>query len=533
MTDGQTASVIPAPDAGGRNPVVVRRHAALSGVIGVGATLLSALYLWRALDQGGTLSWVVGAALGVLAAFHLAQWVDARTPLLVADATGVRLRLGNAWHGLLWEDVARVEVRQRQGLLRDGRVVVHPQDERALRDLGGRSGRRLAANTRMYGAPFAIPLGLTTVTSTDDLAGGLEALAAAGTPVEVTEGPSSSAEARGAVADETAPPVEPAPEPQPSPEPAPTPEPEPGPEPPPTPEPQPEPAGGTDLEEERLLQERDLLDEEGLLDDEDDLAEVDLDEGGDPADGEDVLEDGTPLPIEGPEQGPPEPPRLVRTVRRALRAEIVRPSAVRAPMHGQLALKDPVRHETEEADTSDAAGRTADRPRGPRPRGNMSLVLGDAPSTPPAQTAPGPEPEPEPQEPEAVPVIGPEITEARRLLYLSVDDLASRTRIRPHVLEAIEVDDFGPCAGDFYARGHLRAICRVLGIDPAPLLERYEERYATAAVSPRRVFEAELAAGDSGAIRGLGSHGRPRWGALIGTVVALALVWVVAGAFLG
>ena len=63
------------------------------------------------------------------------------------------------------------------------------------------------------------------------------------------------------------------------------------------------------------------------------------------------------------------------------------------------------------------------------------------------------------------PVIGPELAAARSRLGLTVDQLADRTRIRPHVIESIEVDDFTPCGGDFYARGHLRTLARVLGLD--------------------------------------------------------------------
>ena len=47
-------------------------------------------------------------------------------------------------------------------------------------------------------------------------------------------------------------------------------------------------------------------------------------------------------------------------------------------------------------------------------------------------------------EPAADPVIGPELAAARTRLGLTVDQLADRTRIRPHVIEAIEVDDFAP-----------------------------------------------------------------------------------------
>ena len=129
-------------------------------------------------------------------------------------------------------------------------------------------------------------------------------------------------------------------------------------------------------------------------------------------------------------------------------------------------------------------------------------------------------------EPAEDPVIGPELAAARTRLGLSVDQLADRTRIRPHVIESIEVDDFAPCGGDFYARGHLRTLARVLGIDVAPLLTAYDDRYADAPINPRRVFEAELATGASGSIRG--TRGGPNWSVLIAAVMALVLAWSIA-----
>ena len=579
--DGEAGPVIPsAPERPRRDPVVVRRHAGLSAAIGLGGSMLSGLYFVRAVEQGGSFTWIVAVALAVLALFHLTQWVDARTPLLVADATGVRLRLGNAWHGLVWDDVSKVTVRERRGLFRDGRVVVHPVDEEALQGLGGRSGRRLAANTKMYGAPFAIPLGLTTVSSTDDLAGALERLASAETTVEVTdpagepvpaldeaagtdeadefvetddstdavepfeadatrtepyvatEAGREAVESRsdsaydwasaqdwtddaadselgevGTTPGSTSDPV-PSPEPQPRPEPQPKPEPAPTPEPGPTHDPAPVPA-----------HEPDLSGRHGWH--------------------------GLRRRREAAEAEVPEPPQPLRPVRRALRSDVVRPPTVRAPIVGQLALQDPVHDDHDESSGTSSpdhrhghvqdARTGADRPRGSRPRGNMSLVLGETPPPPPAEPEATSEPEPivpTDPEPAAVPVIGPAIVEARKVLGISVDDLAARTRIRPHVIEAIEVDDFGPCAGDFYARGHLRALARVLGIDDGPLLQRFEELYATAPINARRVFEAELAAGDAGAIRGVGSHGRPRWGGLVAGVLVLLLVWALVSVFL-
>jgi cytoskeleton protein RodZ len=127
--------------------------------------------------------------------------------------------------------------------------------------------------------------------------------------------------------------------------------------------------------------------------------------------------------------------------------------------------------------------------------------------------------------PAAEPVIGPELAAARARVGLTVDQLAERTRIRPHVIESIEVDDFTPCGGDFYARGHLRTLARVLGIDAAPLLNIYDETYAHAPVNPRAVFEAELATGQGGLRR---MRGGPNWSVLVASVMAVVLIWSVA-----
>jgi hypothetical protein len=134
-------------------------------------------------------------------------------------------------------------------------------------------------------------------------------------------------------------------------------------------------------------------------------------------------------------------------------------------------------------------------------------------------------------EPAYDPVIGPELAAARNRLGLSVDELADRTRIRPHVIESIEVDDFAPCGGDFYARGHLRTLARVLGKDAAPMLEQFDNRYAHAPINARRVFEAELATGMTGSMRS--TIGGPSWGLLVGVVLVLVLVWGLVRLFAG
>ena len=126
----------------------------------------------------------------------------------------------------------------------------------------------------------------------------------------------------------------------------------------------------------------------------------------------------------------------------------------------------------------------------------------------------------------ADPVIGPRIVHARQMLDMDIDELSRRTRIRPHVLEALEVDDFAPCGGDFYARGHLTAVARVLGIAIEPLIKDYDERYAGGPINARRVFEAELATGLGGGMRA--TRGGPHWSLLIGAVLCLTMVWGMA-----
>ena len=80
--------------------------------------------------------------------------------------------------------------------------------------------------------------------------------------------------------------------------------------------------------------------------------------------------------------------------------------------------------------------------------------------------------------------IGRILAAARDRAGYSIQELSARTYIRESVLEGIERDDFGPCGGDFYARGHIKAVCRELGIEPAELIERFDAEYATGPTSP-------------------------------------------------
>ncbi|HEY0774289.1 MAG TPA: hypothetical protein VGD51_09425, partial [Nocardioidaceae bacterium] len=144
-------------------PVVVRRNAAVAALVGAAASSVAIAYLWRASQTATVLDWTLCGVMALIAGFYLASLVDSRTPLLVADDLGVRIRLGNEWRGLPWEAIGQVVVHPRKGMLRDGRIIFVPRSlARALDGLDTRGRRHAALNQKMYGAALAVPVGSTT-----------------------------------------------------------------------------------------------------------------------------------------------------------------------------------------------------------------------------------------------------------------------------------------------------------------------------------------------------------------------------------
>jgi hypothetical protein len=70
--------------------------------------------------------------------------------------------------------------------------------------------------------------------------------------------------------------------------------------------------------------------------------------------------------------------------------------------------------------------------------------------------------------------IGETLATARRDAGLTVSQVSQRTRIRETIILGIERDDYSACGGDFYARGNIRSIARVVGTDSAPLIAEYD-----------------------------------------------------------
>jgi cytoskeletal protein RodZ len=87
--------------------------------------------------------------------------------------------------------------------------------------------------------------------------------------------------------------------------------------------------------------------------------------------------------------------------------------------------------------------------------------------------------------------IGDTLAQARRQAGLTITQVGQQTRIRESIIAAIEQDDFSPCGGDFYARGHIRSIASVVGIDPVALIREYDEEHgAPGGMRAAQIFES-------------------------------------------
>lgn len=471
MSLGVDAETRPDPEAGAGDEVVIRRSVLLSGVVGGLSMLLGIAYLIR---SDSALESILGVALVALAALHLPALASARVPVVVADHYGIRFRVGLTWRGLPWSDVRQVVVEYADSPLGEGRMVIVPRDLDVVLDCPGELARlHLRWNQLWYGAPLSVPLGMTTAVDAPDLAAELKSLTAGRAEVVNLRGRDLArldevpARHRAPVAAAEAPDHRADPE---------------------------------ALEAPAALVEHDAF----VLDEQPSAEPAAFAELAEVTEAQPVPdEDGEPELVDHqmPTATLPPPVSALRDLHRPMRVEV--------------RLDQPVVPEQR------LVSEQPDDEAVPIPTGSATWdyrepaeVVVEAPwSAGPTGAVPDP-------------VIGTKILHAREMLDMSIDELSQRTRIRPHVLEAIEVDDFGPCGGDFYARGHLTAISRCLGLTLDPLLKVYDERYAQAPINARRVFEAELSSGLSGGMRA--TLGGPRWSLLIGSVLSLTMIWGLA-----
>ncbi|HEY8481137.1 MAG TPA: RodZ domain-containing protein [Spirillospora sp.] len=118
--------------------------------------------------------------------------------------------------------------------------------------------------------------------------------------------------------------------------------------------------------------------------------------------------------------------------------------------------------------------------------------------------------------------IGETLARERERAGLSVTQVSLQTRIRETVIRGIEADDFSYCGGNFYARGHIRSICRVIGIDAEPLIAEFDATHGGAPqpVSAVTAFEPEQPV----AFR---ERRAPNWSAAMAVALAFVVIYGV------
>jgi cytoskeletal protein RodZ len=124
--------------------------------------------------------------------------------------------------------------------------------------------------------------------------------------------------------------------------------------------------------------------------------------------------------------------------------------------------------------------------------------------------------------------IGGTLAKARQDAGLTVSQVSDRTRIRETVIQAIERDDYTLCGGNFYARGHIRSIARVIGVDPEPLIGEYDDAHGGSpqAIPAWQAFEPETP------VR-IRERRSPNWSAAMAVALALVVVYGVVRVAIG
>jgi cytoskeleton protein RodZ len=456
----------------------IRGRRGLLGAIAGSALLLGIAYGWVSSARGSNVVGWVGGILLLVALLHGRAWWDARRPLLDGDDVGIRIRVGRSVYGLVWERIEWVEVRPARRLS-DGLITVVPVESARPTPPRRRDRWALRWNAWRYDDALAVPYGLVNSAAGADIPTVLETLAADKVrvvgrlvPQQATVTVTSSADSQSGN------------------------------------------GGSASSDGEHAASTKPIT-------------------PGQPAQRRTPSRRESIAALGGRRRtGRRTELAIPTTAASADAPEVTGTLALTAPEHSQVLpeIGDLHRKNTDNIsliiDTTRLSAQAMSRARRPQ----------HPPSTPADDSGGSAHDKAEADESHidamddgdsAVAAgLGATLAHARNLLGVSIDELAGRTRIRPHVIECLEHGDVTPCGGDVYARGHVRMLAGALGLDPQPLLEQYDESFATEPVRVREVFDAELSTGGGGLVRS--GSAAPRWGVLVGIVLVLTIVWTVA-----
>ena len=118
--------------------------------------------------------------------------------------------------------------------------------------------------------------------------------------------------------------------------------------------------------------------------------------------------------------------------------------------------------------------------------------------------------------------LGEFLQKAREDAGFSVDELAHIVNLRPGLIRAMESNDFLPCGGDTYARGHIRNISQATGSNTKELLAMYEAEHSV----DSRSIHSQLVDNNAAAIRS--ENRKLSWKVLVGASLSVVVLIGVA-----
>lgn len=162
VTPDATPEVVRRRPAGVPQQITVRAAYKLHGFIAAGGLVLAVGFTYAAADASGwpaTVRWIAAAGFAALALIAIRAVLAG--PVLVADSTGIRLRIQDDWIGARWSEIDEVTVLPRRHPLADGRIAVHLEDPGpVLAAMSSTVRRQTDANRRLTGTSLAVPFGL-------------------------------------------------------------------------------------------------------------------------------------------------------------------------------------------------------------------------------------------------------------------------------------------------------------------------------------------------------------------------------------
>lgn len=84
--------------------------------------------------------------------------------------------------------------------------------------------------------------------------------------------------------------------------------------------------------------------------------------------------------------------------------------------------------------------------------------------------------------------LGQELREEREARHISIEEIATSTKIVSRYLEALEDDRLDIMPGGFFIKGIIRAYAKAIGLDPEKVLDRYKAAGLLGEAGPKRTI---------------------------------------------